>query len=98
MCRPYRSQVLLPVIDTLRKHKFYLSEHKLQFFKDELRILGHVIDKDGSRMDPDKVDKIVYWKTPTSNDLLAGFIGTVGCHLAVKASAFQTPAQTRCTK
>ena len=66
------------VIDTLRKHKFYLSEHKLQFFKDELRILGHVIDKDGIRMDPDKVDKIVNWKTPTNKDLLAGFIGAVG--------------------
>ena len=66
------------VIDTLRQHKFYLSEHKLQFFMDELRILGHVIDHAGIRMDPDKVDKIVNWKTPTNKDLLAGFIGTVG--------------------
>ena len=66
------------VIDTLQKHKFYLSEHKLQFFMDELGILGHVIDSDGIQMDPEKVDKIVSWKTPTNKDLLAGFIGAVG--------------------
>ena len=30
-----------------------------QFFKDELNILGHVIDVDGIRMDPVKVDTIV---------------------------------------
>ena len=45
---------------------------------DELCILGHVIDHEGIRMDPDKVDKIVSWKTPTNKDLLAGFIGAVG--------------------
>jgi hypothetical protein len=66
------------MIDILRTNKFYLSEHKLQFFMDELRILGHVIDCDGIRMDPDKVDKIQNWKTPTSKELLTSFIGAVG--------------------
>lgn len=35
------------VIDQLRETKFYLAEHKLQSFKEELNILGHVIDKQG---------------------------------------------------
>lgn len=35
------------MIDTLWEHKFYLSSHKLQFFKEELEILGHVIDSKG---------------------------------------------------
>lgn len=47
------------VIDTLRENKFYLSSHKLQFFKDELMILGHVIDSQGIYMDPVKVDKVI---------------------------------------
>ncbi len=40
------------VVDTLHKNKFYLSAHKLQFFTEELVILGHVIDAQGIRMDP----------------------------------------------
>ena len=35
------------VIDTLHVNKLYLSEHKLQFFMDELCILGHIIDHEG---------------------------------------------------
>ncbi|KAJ3554430.1 hypothetical protein NP233_g12425 [Leucocoprinus birnbaumii] len=66
------------VIDTLRENHFFLSEHKLQFFKDELNILGHVIDDQGIRMDPAKVDKVANWKVPTNKGLLASFIGAVG--------------------
>ncbi|OJA13244.1 hypothetical protein AZE42_10318 [Rhizopogon vesiculosus] len=66
------------IIDTLRNNKFYLSEHKLQFFMTELSILGHVIDDAGIRLDPHKVNKIISWKTPTSKELLMQFIGSVG--------------------
>ena len=50
----------------------------MQFFADELKILGHVIDDKGIRMDPHKVDKVLNWKTPTNKDLLRSFIGAVG--------------------
>lgn len=50
------------VIDTLKRNKFNLSEHKLQFFMKELAILGHIIDEEGIRMDPAKVDKVISWK------------------------------------
>ena len=66
------------VVDRLRDNKFFLSSHKLQFFKDELNILGHVIDADGIRMDPSKVDTIINWKTPTNKGLALSFIGSVG--------------------
>jgi hypothetical protein len=66
------------VIDTLRDNQFYLGELKLQFFKTELAILGHIIDDAGIRLDPHKVDKVVNWKTPTSKELLMQFIGSVG--------------------
>lgn len=66
------------VIDRLTEHKFFLSAHKLQFFMEELKILGHVIDKLGIRMDPAKVDQVANWKTPTNKSLVASFIGSVG--------------------
>lgn len=80
------------VIDRLREHKFYLSEHKLQFFKPELKLLGHVIDSQGIRMDPDKVDTITNWKTPTNKGLLASFIGSVG-YLAPGCMGVRIPMQ-----
>ena len=65
------------VIDQLHDNKFFLSSYKLQFFKDKLNILGHVIDADGIQMDPAKVDTIVNWKTPTNKALALSFIGSV---------------------
>jgi len=36
------------------------------------------VNDNGIRMDPDKVNALVHWKTPTNRDLLWGFLGTVG--------------------
>jgi len=66
------------VIDILTREKLYLSKKKLHFIAPELHILGHIIDDDGIRMDPDKVDSVVNWKVPTNRDLLRGFLGSVG--------------------
>jgi hypothetical protein len=66
------------VIDTFAREQFYLAEHKLQFLPKELKLLGHIIMRDGIRMDPEKVDHVVAWKTPTNRDLLRGLIGSVG--------------------
>ena len=35
------------------------------------------MDDAGIRMDPNKVDSVLNWKTPTNQDLLRGFIGSV---------------------
>lgn len=78
------------VIDTLHKNSFYLSAHKLQFFTDELMILGHVIDQEGIRMDPAKVDKVTNWKIPMNKALLALFVGAVG-YLASGCEGIRIP-------
>jgi hypothetical protein len=66
------------IIDILAKEKLYLSKNKLHFLKSELKILGRIVSHGGIRMDPDKVDTVVNWKTPTNRDLLRGFLGSVG--------------------
>ena len=66
------------IFNVLRREKLYLGPNKMQFFAEELKILGHVIDVKGIRMDPHKVDKVTNWKTPTNKDLLRSFIGAVG--------------------
>lgn len=66
------------VFDILKEEKLYLSPLKMQFFANELKILGHVINNKGISMDQHKVDKVINWKAPTNKDLLRSFIGTVG--------------------
>ena len=66
------------VFNILRKEKLYLGPSKMQFFAEELKILGHVIDDQGISMDPHKVDKVLNWKAPSNKDLLRSFIGAVG--------------------
>jgi hypothetical protein len=41
-------------------------------------------------MDPDKVDAILKWKSPTNHDLLCGFLGSVG-FLADDIAEVQVP-------
>ena len=43
----------------LRKEKLNLSPLKMQFFAKELKILGHIINDNGIRMDSHKVDKVI---------------------------------------
>jgi hypothetical protein len=65
-------------MDVLNKEKLYLSRKKIRFLPDELTLLGRVIDANGIRMDPEKVDDVLSWKVPTNRDLLRSFIGSVG--------------------
>jgi len=66
------------IIDILKREKLYLSKNKLHFLQPELKLLGRIVNDEGIRMDPNKVDSVVAWKTPTNRDLLRGFLGSVG--------------------
>jgi hypothetical protein len=66
------------VMDILFQEKLYLSKSKLHFIQPVLKLLGRILDDQGIRMDPDKVDSVLNWKVPTNRDLLRGFIGSIG--------------------
>jgi len=66
------------IFDILHEQRLYVGEKKLYLLARELKLLGHIIDTDGIRMDPAKVDSVINWKTPTSKELLQGFLGSVG--------------------
>ncbi|OJT02036.1 Retrovirus-related Pol polyprotein from transposon 17.6 [Trametes pubescens] len=65
------------VLDVLRREKFFLGADKMNFFATTLKILGHVVDDHGIRMDPHKVDSVLNWKVPTNKSLLSSFLGAV---------------------
>ena len=46
---------LAKVFKELQEHNLYVNSKKSEFFLKEIRYLGHIISKDGIRMDLDKV-------------------------------------------
>ena len=51
-----------------------LNPQKCEFSKDRLKFLGHVIDPEGIRADPDKTDAIVKMRPSTSVSELRKFM------------------------
>ena len=60
---------------TIRKSGFKLSGKKCQFATRSVKFLGHVIDKDGIRPQPEKLDIIREWKCPQDEADLRRFLG-----------------------
>ena len=54
------------VLRKLQNAGVMLNRSKCAFLKDQVKFLGHVVNKDGTRADPEKISAIVNMKT-TSN-------------------------------
>ena len=52
------------VFDVLCKKKLYAKLAKCHFAKNELEYLGHVVGKDGIKVDPKKIETIAKWTRP----------------------------------
>ena len=63
------------LLQTIRKAGFKLSGKKCQFASRSVKFLGHVIDKDGIRPQPEKLDIIREWKVPKDEADLRRFLG-----------------------
>ena len=59
----------------MRENKLYINQKKSEFFLEEIRYLGHIISKDGIRMDPEKLEVINGWPEPRNLHELRSFIG-----------------------
>ena len=68
-------QHLRLVLEILRKEKLYGKLSKCEFWLPEVVFLGHVISRDGIRVDPKKVEAVVGWPRPTSVTEIRSFSG-----------------------
>ena len=50
------------VLETLRKEKLYAKLSKCEFWLNEVSFLGHIVSKEGIRVDPKKIEVVVEWK------------------------------------
>jgi hypothetical protein len=71
-------QHLQQVLQTLRKHQFYLKLSKCSFAQTSLEYLGHIISDSGVATDQTKIKAMVNWPIPTSMTELKAFLGPIG--------------------
>ncbi|CAI7856166.1 unnamed protein product [Closterium sp. NIES-53] len=65
------------VFERLQENRLITKGSKCEFFKQELEFLGHVISRDGIKIDPAKIKTIQEWKPPTNITELQIFLGFV---------------------
>jgi len=68
-------QHLDAVLQLLRDNKLYAKMSKCQFFQEELAYLGHLVGKDGIKVDPKKVESVRDWPVPQNVPHVRAFLG-----------------------
>src|SRR5438874_2408890 len=63
------------VFGKLRDAKLMSKESKCEFRAPEIKFLGHIIGKDGRKVDPDKVEKVKNYPRPENISQLREFLG-----------------------
>lgn len=62
----------------LREKKLYAKFPKFKFGPSLVAILGHIMSKEGIRVDPVKIKVVQGWTRPTSTTEIHSFMGLVG--------------------
>ena len=62
----------------LREHQLYVKISKCGFFEKEAHYLGHVVSKEGIKVDPEKIIDFMEWATPRNVDEVKSFMGLAG--------------------
>uniref|UniRef100_A0A251V6N1 Putative reverse transcriptase domain, Ribonuclease H-like domain protein n=1 Tax=Helianthus annuus TaxID=4232 RepID=A0A251V6N1_HELAN len=71
-------QHLRLILELLRKEQLYAKFSKCDFWLREVHFLGHVVNKDGTHVDPSKVDSIRNWPAPRTPTEIRQFLGLAG--------------------
>jgi hypothetical protein len=66
------------VLHLLSKHKLFLKQSKCAFGISEVEYLGHIVGKDGVRVDPKKIEAMQNWPHPKTLKSMCGFLGLTG--------------------
>ncbi|GKB98892.1 putative reverse transcriptase domain-containing protein [Tanacetum coccineum] len=69
---------LREVLETLRKERLYAKFSKCEFWLQEIQFLGHVINSEGIKVDPVKIEAVMNWQTPKDVGEIQSFLGLAG--------------------
>jgi hypothetical protein len=65
------------VLEVLKREKFYVCKAKSSFAQKEIKYLGHIVNKQGIRPDPKKVEAVQTWPIPKNVHDVKSFLGSV---------------------
>ncbi|KAG1255504.1 hypothetical protein G6F68_010323 [Rhizopus microsporus] len=68
-------QDLRALLQRLSEYNLKISVKKCRFFKKEVTYLGFIVSSNGIRSDPEKIEAIKEWPTPTTVKALQRFLG-----------------------
>jgi hypothetical protein len=68
---------LKQVFEILRSHQFVASREKSHFNLPEVNYLGHIVGRDGIKVDPKKVEAVHNWPKPETVTQVRSFVGFV---------------------
>ncbi|KAJ8737429.1 hypothetical protein PYW08_000024 [Mythimna loreyi] len=68
--------LLVRVLNKLKHANLTVNLDKCKFFRDRLKYLGYVVDSGGLRTDPEKVQAILQYPTPSNKKDVKRFLGT----------------------
>lgn len=63
------------VLKKLQDNQLYARGSKCEFLKSEVPFLGHIVSRDGIKVDPEKIATIKDWKSPTTVKQIRSFLG-----------------------
>ena len=65
------------VLICLAQVSLYLEPEKCEFHQKKVQFLGYIITTEGVKADPEKIQAILDWPTPTTVKELQSFLGTI---------------------
>ncbi|KAL8133322.1 hypothetical protein AgCh_008690 [Apium graveolens] len=65
-------------LEILRKERLYAKFSKCEFWLEEVQFLGHVVNKEGIKVDPAKIEALMNWERPKTPTEVRSFLGLAG--------------------
>ncbi|GJU32155.1 putative reverse transcriptase domain-containing protein [Tanacetum coccineum] len=66
------------ILELLEKEKLFVKFSKCEFWLQEVRFLGHVVNSEGIYVDPSKIKAVKNWMPPKTPTDIRSFLGLAG--------------------
>ncbi|GJT22549.1 putative reverse transcriptase domain-containing protein [Tanacetum coccineum] len=66
------------ILELLEKENLFGKFSKCEFWLQEVRFLGHVVNNEGIHVDPSKIEAVKNWKPPKTPTEICSFLGLAG--------------------
>ncbi|KXZ75685.1 Retrovirus-related Pol polyprotein from transposon 17.6-like Protein [Tribolium castaneum] len=71
------NEILKQILETAHQKGVRFKKNKCKIFKDEIRYVGHIFNKNGIKSDNDKIEAITKILPPDNKDKVRKFLGMI---------------------